>query len=450
MEPSTSSASSNGWLGKYRLIAKLGQGGMADVYLGLSQEADGRGKLLVLKRLRNIEDEEATAMFLDEAKIAVRLQHPNVVQTYEVGCEDDALFIVMEFLHGPTLQQLRRKAASQGGLPLRFELFILSQTLRGLQYAHELTDAYGVALRIVHRDFTPQNIIITHQGMPKILDFGIAKAADSAVQTEAGMYKGKLSYMPPEQLVGKKIDHRADLFAAGAMLFQALTGKALWEGADSNVILRRLAMADIPPLKGVKADVAPELVELCRRALAARPEARLSTAQDMRRTLDAYCRFAGLRVSQEEMATYVQELFAQEHEEQERLIERQLGHARSLPLATSAGAVVGLPQMPSVIDPRRVTGTSLPPVGDAMAQLPIQTDEESEQATDSGLMQSIDIEMTGDYPQPAPSWHRWAVLTAALVTAALLAFLLGKAMAVKELPPHARARAAIIHRRVLQ
>jgi serine/threonine-protein kinase len=237
------------WLGKYRLIAQLGHGGMADVYLGLTDER----KLLVLKRLRNVEDQDATAMFLDEARIAVRLQHPNVVRTFEVAWENEAFFIVMEFLHGPTFHQLRRRAAATGGLPLRFELYILSQALRGLQYAHDLTDVYGAPLRIVHRDFTPQNIIITHFGVPKVLDFGIAKAADSAVQTQAGMYKGKLSYMPPEQLAGKRVDARADVFAVGAMLFQTITGKGMWEGADSTAIMRQLIVGNIPPIRGVKA-----------------------------------------------------------------------------------------------------------------------------------------------------------------------------------------------------
>ena len=458
MEPLIAPATDSNWLGKYRLIADLGHGGMADVYLGLSGGTPNpqrpTPRIVVLKRLRNMEDEHATAMFLDEARIAIRLDHPNVVRTFDVAWEDEAFFIIMEFLHGPTLQQLRRRAQTHGGMPLRFELYMLSQTLRGLQYAHELLDVHGAPLRIVHRDFTPHNIIVTHDGVPKILDFGIAKAADSAVQTAAGLYKGKLSYMPPEQLIGKGVDQRADLFAAGAMLFQAITGKPLWEGMESSVIIRRLAMGEVPTLRNVRPIVAPELIDLCRRALAPRPEQRVGTATEMRRMIDAYCRFAGFNVGREEMADYVHSLFGSQRVQQESLIAEQLKHAQDLPLASDADGVVGLPRMPAM--ERHGTGqTSLPPRGlrvvapePELLRAPELPDDPHDAITDSRRMPDIDIELTGDYPPPAgPSrWRLWAVGGAALAAVALLGFFVGRDFVETHPLSHGRSAVTVHHR----
>jgi serine/threonine-protein kinase len=364
-------------------------------------------------------------MFLDEARIAVRLSHPNVVRTYRVAFENDGFFIIMEFLQGPTLQQLRRRAAPYGGLPLRFELLILSQALKGLQYAHELTDVYGAPLRIVHRDFTPQNIIVTHEGCPKVLDFGIAKAADSAVQTRAGMYKGKLSYMPPEQLAGRGVDQRADLFAAGVMLYQALTGKSLWEGADSNVIIRQLAAGELPPLKRLTPAHAPELVDLCRQALSPRPETRIGSAQEMRRVIDAYAHFVGFQVGPAELARYVDSLFGSSREAQTAIIQVQLARRSELPLAQAAGTWVGLPRLTDLALERRAPSAPQPP-------------SEPDTAS-SDVFNDFDVDLTGNYPLVERRWVRWAV-AAALAVATLLTFVTVRSLLLPNTPAPSPAR----------
>jgi serine/threonine-protein kinase len=195
---------------------------MADVFLAMAQGPGAFNKLVVVKRLRRITDTDGrhVLMFMDEAKLSARMNHPNIVQTYEVGSDQGDYFIVMEYLEGQTLKHVVR-AVSQGahgaaafrrGTWLR----IVAEMLRGLHYAHELRDFDGAPLGIVHRDVSPHNIFITYDGAVKLVDFGVAKATVNSTHTESGIYKGKLTYMSPEQVTaGKTVDRRADIFAAG-------------------------------------------------------------------------------------------------------------------------------------------------------------------------------------------------------------------------------------------
>jgi eukaryotic-like serine/threonine-protein kinase len=199
-------------LGRYRLMALLGQGGMADVYLACTQGPGGFQKLLVVKLARFTGDPMFSTMFLDEARLAAQLSHPNVVQTYEVGEEGSRHYIVMEYLDGANFSRLRNRASKKGGIPIRISLSVLSQVLEGLDYAHQARGIDGKLLKVVHRDLTPSNIIVTAQGVAKIVDFGIAKGADTHSFTQTGRYSGKLNYMPPEQVRGERVDNRADIF----------------------------------------------------------------------------------------------------------------------------------------------------------------------------------------------------------------------------------------------
>src|SRR3954447_15335002 len=272
-------------LGKYRLVAELGQGGMADVYLAAAEGPAGFAKLIVIKRLRNLDDPQHMAMFLDEARIARRLSHPNIVQTYEIGQENGAHFIVMEYLHGPTLQRLRRSAINQRGVPWAIEIDVMVHVLEGLHYAHEMRGADGRPLHVVHRDLSPENVIVTQLGECKILDFGIAKAIDSLSHTQAGFCKGKLKNMPPEQLLGEKVDRRADIFAAGVMLWEGLSGRALWGNIGNAAIASRLAQGDLPSLAELAPGVPQELRELCARAMNVQADGRFATALEFRDAL---------------------------------------------------------------------------------------------------------------------------------------------------------------------
>src|SRR6185437_8026107 len=235
-------------LGKYRLIAELGHGGMAEVYLAVVRGPAGFNKLVVIKQIRPqlAEDPEFLAMFLDEARLAARLSHPNVVQTNEVGQEGSRYFIAMEYLEGQPLNRVLHRVQKTGGIPLALHVKILSDVLGGLHHAHELADFDGTPLEVVHRDVTPHNVFITYDGQVKVVDFGIAKALNSSAETRTGVLKGKVAYMAPEQARGERCDRRADVFSVGVMLWEAATGRRLWKGVPDITILQRLLAGDIP------------------------------------------------------------------------------------------------------------------------------------------------------------------------------------------------------------
>lgn len=215
--------------GKYRSLGRIGQGGMADVFLAVGRGPAGFNKLVVVKRLRDNVASGATFrdMFLDEARLAARLNHPNVVQTYEVFEDEGAFFITMEYLEGQPLSRITREGNRRG---MRFQpqihARIISDVLCGLQYAHDARDFDGAPLQIVHRDVSPQNIFVTYNGQIKVVDFGIAKAELSSSKTQVGSFKGKAAYMAPEQLEGGVIDRRVDVFTTGIVLWELSSARA--------------------------------------------------------------------------------------------------------------------------------------------------------------------------------------------------------------------------------
>ncbi len=246
--------------GKYRNLRHIGQGGMADVFLAGWRGPSGFNKLVVVKRLRDevASDAAFRQMFLDEARLAARLNHPNVVQTYEVFEDEGAHYITMEYLEGQPLSRLVRECKKLG-IQLEPPLCarIVSDMLCGLHYAHEARDYNGVPLQIVHRDVSPQNIFVTYDGQVKVVDFGIAKAELSSTKTQVGFFKGKAAYMAPEQLEGGPIDWRVDVFTTGIILWELLTGKKLMAAESTAKTLVRLLKIPIPRVSEVVADVDP-------------------------------------------------------------------------------------------------------------------------------------------------------------------------------------------------
>src|SRR5262245_45560386 len=202
-------------IGKYQLIANLGHGGMADVYLSVVHGPVGFNKLTVIKRLRPslAEEQEFLAMFLDEARLAARLNHPNVVQTNEVAEIEGQYYIAMEYLDGQPLNRILTRAQKAGTLPRELLIRVVADCLAGLHYAHELADYDGSPLGVVHRDASPHNIFVTYDGQTKVVDFGIAKAATRSAETRGGVLKGKVAYMAPEQARSGEVDRRSDVFA---------------------------------------------------------------------------------------------------------------------------------------------------------------------------------------------------------------------------------------------
>ncbi len=322
-------ASSEKTLGKYQLVGKLARGGQAEVFLAVLQGAHDVNKLVVVKRMRggrdgndNFSDVDNVAMFLDEARLAARLHHPNVIHTYEVGEQNDGTpFIVMEYLDGVPLSKLvRHKQGRERISPLHWALFG-SEVLSGLAYAHGLADYDGSPLGIVHRDVSPQNVIITYDGDVKLVDFGIAKAALNVSVTATGVFKGKLRYMAPEQLRGG-CDQRADLFSLGVVLWEALAGKRLFEG-DDVMVMRALIHDPIPSLMLARPDIDVELAAIIDKSLAKDVADRWQSAQEMREALDAY--LGARRPKKAEVATLVRDLFKELREE----FQKQLATAMS-------------------------------------------------------------------------------------------------------------------------
>jgi len=335
-------------IGKYRFLVELGSGGMGDVFLAVAQGPKGFNKLQVIKRLRPelAQDPEFLSMFLNEARIAARLNHPNVVQTNEVSEHDDEYFIAMEYLEGQSLYGITKRAQamqSKGGTPfsLAMHLHVLAEACEGLHYAHELTDYDGTPLQLVHRDCSPQNFFVTYDGEVKVLDFGIAKAADSATMTRTGVLKGKVPYMPPEQLDGSNVDRRADIFAVGAMIWEAATGVRLWKGLNDIQIAHRLHQKDIPTPSSFEPSVDKKLEALCMKALAIRPEDRFQTAAELQAALDAYVNKLG-GVRRRELGKYVSQLFTDTRRQLRSRLEEELRDLvpswRSL-LATGSGEI---------------------------------------------------------------------------------------------------------------
>jgi serine/threonine protein kinase len=275
--------------GKYQVLARLGHGGMGTVYLAVHVGPAGTSKLLVIKQLRTdmAALDEARSMFLDEARLSMRLNHPNIVQTIEVVDDVDALYLVMEFLDGqPVARIFDPKHAD--AFPLRTKIHVLTDALEGLHYAHELADYDGTPLQVVHRDVSPHNIFVTYDGHVKLVDFGIAKAAGATTVTESGVFKGKIRYAAPEQALCAEVDRRADVFAMGTILWEILAGRRMWEGRPDAAIMASLVTGNVPDLRNVRPDVPPELEEICRTALQQEPNARFQTALEFRDALLEY------------------------------------------------------------------------------------------------------------------------------------------------------------------
>ncbi|MBZ4370727.1 protein kinase [Corallococcus sp. AS-1-6] len=277
--------------GSYQLLKRLATGGMAQIYLARRPGSDAPDKLLVLKRIlpHLSENDEFVRMFLDEARIAARLAHPNVVQIYDLGAEGDTFFIAMEYIHGVDARRLWKRAETAGRpLPVPLVCRILLEACAGLDYAHKKTDAAGRPLGIVHRDVSPQNILVTFDGGVKVVDFGIAKAADQATVTRSGVLKGKYSYMSPEQASGQRVDRRSDVFALGVVLHELLTGGRLFKRHSDMLTLSAVAECNVPVPSQVAPRVPVELDAIVLKALAKEPDARYQHAQELQRALEGW------------------------------------------------------------------------------------------------------------------------------------------------------------------
>jgi serine/threonine protein kinase len=267
---------------RYAIYDQIAVGGMAVVHLGRLLGQGGFSRIVAIKRLHPqfAADPEFVAMFFDEARLAVRVQHPNVVAPLDVVVEGGELMVVMEYVSGETLSQLCRCMPAQSPRSPGIFCAVLADALHGLHAAHEARAEDGTELHIVHRDVSPQNIIVGVDGVARVLDFGVAKAAMRSQATKEGEIKGKISYMAPEQLKAHALDRRADIFAAGIVLWEALTGRRLFRGDDLGQTVERLLHAEVAPPSSLNPEVSAELDAVVMRALERDPARRFPTARE--------------------------------------------------------------------------------------------------------------------------------------------------------------------------
>jgi serine/threonine protein kinase len=301
--------------GKYLLMDRIASGGMAELFLAKQTGLKGFEKVVVIKRILPAltQDQEFVGMFINEAKLAALLSHQHIVQIFDLGSTEGFYYIAMEYVMGKDLRSLSQRSQARS-LPLTpgHALLIASRICAGLDYAHRKKDLHGRHLQLVHRDVSPQNILISYEGEIKLVDFGIAKAATQATETRTGTLKGKLSYMSPEQATGKPLDHRSDIFSLGIVLHELVTGHRLFAGNNEFAILEQVRQAQIAPPSESNRDLPPEIDELVLKALAKNPANRFQHASDMELAIDHLIATKGYAFSSLSLANYMHALFEED------------------------------------------------------------------------------------------------------------------------------------------
>ena len=300
-------------VGRYSVVRHLASGGMAELYIARQEAMGGFEKPVVLKVLqpRYARNPRVVSMFLDEARLAAKLNHASIVHVYDVADEAGMKYIAMEYIHGETVADIvKRGLAVNKYLPLEHAVYIASETAAGLAYAHERRDPDGQVWRIVHRDVSPTNILVNYEGQTKIVDFGIARAQDE-LREEAGILPGKASYMSPEQVRGQGADNRSDVFALGIILYELTLCQRLYRGAP-DAVMKRIVTENVAPPTAIRRDYPAALELVVMRALEKRPEDRYQSAEELRHDLEEFLDESGLRTGNRRLALYMNELFAQE------------------------------------------------------------------------------------------------------------------------------------------
>jgi serine/threonine-protein kinase len=296
---------------RYRITERVASGGMAEVFRGVAESMRGFKKNIAIKRILPslTKNKKFVAMFLDEARLSLSLQHANIVQVFDIGHTEDTYFIVMEYVDGIDLKALldwRRRIGKR--VPIAHSLYLVMEICKGLSYAHDLVSPENDApLGIVHRDVSPPNVLISKQGEIKVVDFGLAKATSQVEVTDPGVVKGKMSYLSPEAARGEEVDHRADIFAVGILLYEMLTGKRLFYGETDYQTVELVRNAKIPPVRPQNPQVEPELEDIVRKSLAKRKEDRFQSAIDLQDALAQYSYSRGLKVISRDIAELVRQ-----------------------------------------------------------------------------------------------------------------------------------------------
>ncbi|MBX7080486.1 MAG: protein kinase [Nannocystaceae bacterium] len=301
--------------GKYRPFRRLAVGGMAEIFLAFARSGHGFEKLVVLKRVlpAYAENREFMRMFLDEARLAATLDHPNIVHVYDIGEHGGNFFFAMEYVHGQSLLKLMRQITNaRRWLPLEHALNIIIGTCAGMHYAHEKLGLDGRRLGIVHRDVSPPNILISYDGSVKVADFGIAKASTATTSTAVGTLKGKIPYMSPEQCRSAPLDRRSDIFSIGILLYELTVGRRLFQAESELGIIHKIVNGIVPPPSQLLRGYPEDLERIVYRALQLDPEHRYPTARALQVDLEEFSREYKLPISSVRLASFMEEMFDEE------------------------------------------------------------------------------------------------------------------------------------------
>lgn len=406
---------------------------MAEVVLAMRRGAAGFSKLVVIKQLRaelshHDGGDGYRALLLDEARLAARLAHPNIVQTFEVGEQDGLPYLTMEFLDGQALNRVLNAAQrAYVELPVPLVLRLVSDVLAGLDYAHRLSDYDGTPLGIVHRDVSPHNVFWTYQGEIKLVDFGVAKYLHSSAETEAGVIKGKLTYMAPEQATRASLDHRADLFSVGILLWECLANRPLMPRNNPAAALKKLLYDALPSLTEVRPDLDPAIAAICARALERDPDRRYQSAAEMRADVETVLRGGG--PSRDELARFVQHLFESERaavaiQIKDAMAGESVVDLARAPLTSSYSAqlaAVTRPASASMLAARSSAVFAAPRSAAPTAPPPVLTPVLSQFSAQLPALTPLSL---APPPQPPPSNNPWLMAAGgAAVMAAMIALL---------------------------
>jgi serine/threonine protein kinase len=367
---------------KYVILRSLAMGGMAEILLARVREPPRPERLVVLKRMHRqlAADREYVKMFVDEARIAMTLRHPNVVEVYESGEDDGQFYITMEYLHGHDLRGVLSEMARRQ-IPMRLAnaLAITRAVCRGLDYTHERTDASGELLGIVHRDVSPHNVILTYGGRVKLVDFGIAKTSIQASRTRTGILKGKVAYMSPEQAMGESLDRRSDVFCIGILLWEMTTGHWLYRRKSELETLKAVVEHDAPLPSLVTPSYPRELEQIVMKTLARKRDDRFATAGELGEALTAFAKQRRLDLRPSAISTLMATTFSEE------VGAWQAAKAEGMTLGDHLAAEAG----------------------EQPASVPVLSDQDS-----SNPFSSEDLPTTVVWPQqpaqaPPPHWWQW-------------------------------------------
>ena len=332
---------------KYKIIEKLDSGGMAEIYRGEAESIQGFKKQVAIKRIlpHLTKNQKFVAMFLDEARLSLYLNHANIVHVFDIGRSGSTYFIVMEYVDGLNLRTMTESLRRQNRrLDLSRALYIAMEICKGLGYAHDMASPDGKPLGIVHRDISPPNILLSKMGEVKLVDFGLAKAASQLEQTDPGVVKGKFSYLSPEAASGLEVDFHTDLFACGIILFEMLTGRRLFYGETDYQTVELVRQARIPALPALNPEIPAELDQIVRRALARDIGQRYQHAYEIQDALAQFLFSRSLKVTSRDIAWLVRECLAE--------------HQKTSPPVVQAGSVID-----TLIQEEIVKFTSLDEVG---------------------------------------------------------------------------------------